>query len=137
MKDTMDMLADIQGYFIADSVLPGIIGITDTTDMTQCDAKFRQSFADSTLITADELNFLDFSFIISNSETSNYLVNKEMLELNIYASNLYQATLIYKEVKRIFNDKYPEMHRTNPCQAGCPVAGIVRYMFRAKPLVGS
>jgi hypothetical protein len=138
MKDTFDVLDDIFSNFVNDLVLPGLMGIVDVSDMEVCDSKFRRNFADSTLVTPEELNFIDFSYIPSHSETSNFLVNRETLELNIYSGNIYQANMIYKEIHRIFKDKYSnELQCTTPCQAGCPIQGIVRYSFRAKGLVGS
>lgn len=137
MKDTFDVLNDIFDNLVSDSVFPAVLGITDTSDVGLCDTKIRRSFADSTLITVDELDFIDFSFIPSNSAMNNHLVNKEVLEVNIYTSGVYKASLIYKEIHRIFKEKYKEVHCTTPCQAGCPVAGIVCYSFRAKFIVGS
>lgn len=139
MKDTFDVLNDIFDKFIADPELPGIIGVTDISDMAQCDSKFRRSFADMTLITPEEassvLNFVDFSFIPSNSGTSNFLVNKETIEFNIYVSNLNQANEIYKAIHRILGrDDY---QCTTAAQAGCPIQGILRYRFTAKILVSS
>ena len=139
MHDTFDILNLIFDKFIADEELPGIIGITDISDMAQCDSKFRRSFADMTVITPEEantvLNFVDFSFVPSNSATANYLVNKETIEFNIYVSNLNQADEIYKAIKRILGrDDY---QCTTACQAGCPIQGILRYRFTAKTLVSS
>jgi hypothetical protein len=141
VKDSFDVLNDIFDKFIADPELPGIIGITDITDMAQCSAKFRRSFEDMTVITPEEansvLNFVDFSFIPSHSETNNWLVNKESLEFNIYVSNVNESDEIYKAIKRIFRKYYREWRCTSPCQAGCPIPGILRYRFIAKPLVSS
>lgn len=137
MKDTFDVLDAIFTAFVDDTELPGIVGITDPTDIALADTKFRRSFADSTLVTQEELDFIDFSFIPSHSETQNYLVNREVLEVNIYTANVFRASLICKAILRIFKATFPEMQCTTPCQAGCAVVGIVRYSFRGKNLVGS
>lgn len=140
MKDTFDVLNDIFDKFIADDELPGIIGITDVSDMAQCDSKFRRSFADMTVITPEEANttvpFIDLSYVPSHSETGNWLVNRETLELNMYVSNINEADEIYKVIRRIFKEHY-DWRCTTPCQAGCPIQGILRYRFTAKTLVSS
>ncbi len=139
MHDTFDILNLIFDKFIADEELPGIIGITDVSDMAQCDSKFRRSFADMTVITPEEANiivpFIDYSFVPSNSATANYLVNKEVIEFNLYVGNINEADGIYKAIKRILGrDDY---QCTTACQAGCPRQGILRYRFTAKTLVSS
>jgi len=139
VKDTFDTLNLIFDKFITDEELPGIIGITDISDITQCDSRFRRSFADMTVMSFKETDttvpFIDFSFVPSHSVTANYLVNKETIEFNIYVSNLNQADEIYKAIKRILGrDDY---QCTTACQAGCPVQGVLRYRFTAKTLVSS
>jgi len=137
VQDTFDFLDWLFTLFREDEVLTELLEITDTNDVEQWDRKARRTFADNTQITVDELSFFDFSFIYVNSEMRNHLFNKEMLEFNIYVPNLSRANEIYKAIKKILKSNCKDMRCTTPVQAGCPVSGILRYTFRARPIVGA
>lgn len=137
MRDTFDFLDWLFTLFRQDETLAVLLDITDVDSIEQWDRKVRRTFADNTQITADELSFFDFSFIYVNSEMKNHMFNKELLEFNIYVSNLSRASDIYKRIKNVLKINCKDMRCTTPVQSGCPVSGILRYTFRTRPIVGA
>jgi hypothetical protein len=143
LQDTFDFLNKLFLRFYANEELAILLDIENAMaiknipEMEAWDAKARRTFADSTLITTDELSFFDFSFTRSNSTMKNHMFNKEMLEFNIYVPRIDAAEAIYKVIKKILKLHYKDMHCTTPCQSSCSIAGIYRYSFIAKPIVSS
>lgn len=127
-------------YFdiFTDSVeLTGLLGIADNTDIALCDDKIRRSFADTTEIKPEELPFMEFGFIPSHSDTDNHKVNREIVEFNIYAPNIYKASQIFKAIKKVLNEKYKDAQVFSPGQQDVPIVGMYCFSFRIKTMVGS
>lgn len=135
MGDFFDKLNEYFSIFSADVELTGLLG-TDPTDIAMCDQKIRRSFADSTLIDPSELPFFDFGFIEAHSTTRNYLVIRPPVEFNVYCSNFYEASLIYKAIHRLLTENYEDAQVGVGYQRAT-VSGIYCWSFRVKTMVRS
>lgn len=116
--------------------LTGLLG-TDPSDIGTCDTKIRRAFADATVITAEELPFMDYGFIESHGQTANFLVNREVMEFNIYAGNFYEASLIFKSIKAILRSNYEDAQCISSGQRPTALTGVYCFSFRIKAMVSS
>ena len=135
MKDYFDILNDYFGIFSASTELTGLLG-TDPSDTAACDERLRKSFADSTLVTAEELPFVDFSFIGGGASTGNFLVLRPPIEFNVYCAGFYSASLIYKAITKLLKANYDDAEVSVGMQRGT-VSGIYCFSWRVKAFVGS
>lgn len=69
--------------------------------------------------------------------TRNILVNREVVEFNIYASNVYQASLIFKAIKRILGEHYEDAQCISSGQRSVAAVGVYCFSFRIKSFVSS
>ena len=141
LKDNFDKLDELFSVFTGDTELLDLL--VDTTGMTEeelnnaLNDNVRRSFADSTLIQPEETPFIDMSFIEGHSSTGNYLVNFAPIEINIYAQNYYQCSLIFKAVRRLLGSNFEDAQIVQSGQRSTPLQGIYCYSLRVKAFVGS
>jgi hypothetical protein len=138
--DSFDKLNELYDIFTADielmELLCDVTGLTPEEAMAVYDDNVRRSFADPTLIVAEELPFVDMSCIEGYSASGNYLVNRVPIEINIYAENNYRASLIYKAIKRLFKEHFEDAQVIHEGQRGTS-QGIYCYNLRVKQFVES
>lgn len=136
LKDHFDVISNLYNIFTESVELTGLLGTTPS-DLDVCDTKIRRSFSDVTKIDPMELPYLDVGFIESNGHTANYKVNREVIEINVYAVNFNEAGLIYKAIHKLFNDNFESMQTINAAQRSLPVGGVYCFSFRVKSFVSS
>ena len=134
--DYFDKVNELFGHFSNSVELTGLLG-TDPSDIGTCDTKIRRSFADATVITPEELPFVDYGFIDSHGQTGNFLVNREVIEFNIYSSNFYEASLIFKAIKAILRSEYEDAQCISSGQRPTALPGVYCFSFRIKAMVSS
>jgi len=110
--------------------------ITDTSDDDTCENKLRRTQQDQTQITTDLLPFIDFTFVDAKG-TNNFLVNKGLLEVNIYSPTRGIASSIYSAIDDILKDNYEDMIIVAEGQVNSAITGCYCYRVRYKPLVNS
>jgi len=135
MKDYFDVLTAYFDIFSDSDELTGLLG-TNPSDIAECDDRLRKSFADSTLVEPSELPFVDFSFIVSHGQTGNFLVNREVVEFNIYCSNFNEASLIFKAIKKLLRANYKDAQCISSNEKGT-VTGLYCFSFRIKTFIGT
>ena len=141
--DAFEKVNELFSICSADTELTQILITDDLTWLSQdeimglYDANIRRSFADVTLIIPEELPFMDMSLTEGNSATGNFLVNRAPVEINIYATSFYQASLVYKCIKRLLKANYEDAQIVYEGQRGTPMQGIYCYSMRIKQFVES
>lgn len=139
--DSFDKIDELYTVFTGDAELIGLLcdttGLTGDDLATVLDNNVRRSFADATLIKPEELPFMDMSFIEGHSTTGNYLVNRSPIEINVYAMNRYQASLVYKAIHRLLKEHFEDAQIIWEGQRSTPLQGMYCYSMRIKQFVES
>lgn len=129
--NTQDMLYRL---FTADRELMKLMG--NPCGDEEKNARFRREECDITDINADSFPFLTILFLDTEG-TRNYLINEGLLELNIYSSGRYMASLIYKRVRELLRLNCPEMKIVTEGQVYTEIRGVYCYRVRYNPLINS
>lgn len=134
MRDHFDVIANLYDIFTESTELTALLGTTPT-DLDTLDTKIRRSFSDVTEIDPLDLPYIDVGWIESNGRTGNYKVNREVIEINVYAVNFHEAGLIYKAIHRILDENFEDAQTINAAQRSLPVSGIYCFSMRIKSFV--
>lgn len=118
-------------------ILCDTTGMTPEEAMAVYDDNVRRSVADATLITPEELPFIDISGVEGYSATGNYMVNRVPIEINVYAVNRWQASLVYKAIKRLLKEHFDDAMIVHEGQRNTPLQGMYCYSMKIKQFVSS
>ena len=130
---TQDIIFD---DFAADNELNGLLGITDNTNNEQLNNKIYREELPIVQITPEALPFLYIVFINAHA-TNNFMVNKGVLELSVYAGTRYDAMNIIRACKEILQNNYEDYQIIHEGQVSSGVSGIYKYILRFTPLIES
>lgn len=128
--------------FSADSQLKELLLVTADPDIdideyyNQLNDRIRRSQNDPTLITEESLPFISIAFIDSK-ETKNYLVNKGVLEIEIFAPNRYIAKLISDRTNDLLKATFEDFKIISEGQKYSGLQNIYCYCIRYMPLISS
>ena len=136
MKDHFDRINEYFDLFSADTELTALLGTTPT-DVDSLDTIIKRGFRDVSVIDPESLPMMDMGFVPNNGLTGNHLVNRDLVEINLYAVNFYEAGRLYKEVHRILNENFEDCQVISPYDRGIPVGGVFCWSFRVKTFVKS
>ena len=92
-----------------------------------------ETFDDSQL-DASSVNFVSF-FFLDTGATENYLVNKGLLQFDLYCDSRYSAQRISTVIKRILNDNFEDFKVVFEGQRYAFNPSIYKYAIRVKPLI--
>lgn len=136
MDDSFDRQDKIFEYFIGDTTLIGLLGITDVNDNDQLNSHIRREVQSVDLLTTDSLPFI-VEYFPNTHPTSNYRVNSGVLEIDVYAGTRYDAMLLSKRIKEILEQNYEDTALIHEGQVSSGVKGIYEFSMRFKPLIKS
>lgn len=139
--DTFDLQDELYDLFSTDSELISYLKLEATPLEESLQNKIRRTKVDETVLetdTTDILPFFSYSFIAGMSRTSNYLVNKSPMQINIYYNYDADIRPIYKKIKKLLNENYDDMRVISEGQyTSASFQSIRCYRFIVSPLVNS
>ena len=132
MKDTFNLQDAVFDLFKVDVELLGLLG--DPIGDDELNNKIRRETFDDSQLDASSVNFVSF-FFLDTGATENYLVNKGLLQFDIYCGSRYSAQRISTVIKRILNDNFEDFKVVFEGQRYAFNPSIYKYAIRVKPLI--
>lgn len=132
MKDTFNLQDAVFDLFKVDVELLGLLG--DPIGDDELNNKIRRETFDDSQLDASSVNFVSF-FFLDTGATENYLVNKGLLQFDLYCDSRYSAQRISTVIKRILNDNFEDFKVVFEGQRYAFNPSIYKYAIRVKPLI--
>ena len=132
MKDTFNLQDAVFDLFKVDIELLGLLG--DPIGDDELNNKIRRETFDDSQLDASSVNFVSF-FFLDTGATENYLVNKGLLQFDLYCDSRYSAQRISTVIKRILNDNFEDFKVVFEGQRYAFNPSIYKYAIRVKPLI--
>ena len=132
MKDTFSLQDAVFDLFKVDAELLGLLG--DPIGDDELNNKIRRETFDDSQLDASSVNFVSF-FFLDTGATENYLVNKGLLQFDLYCDSRYSAQRISTVIKRILNDNFEDFKVVFEGQRYAFNPSIYKYAIRVKPLI--
>ena len=132
MKDTFNLQDTVFDLFKVDVELLGLLG--DPIGDDELNNKIRRETFDDSQLDASSVNFVSF-FFLDTGATENYLVNKGLLQFDLYCDSRYSAQRISTVIKRILNDNFEDFKVVFEGQRYAFNPSIYKYAIRVKPLI--
>ena len=132
MKDTFNLQDAVFDLFKVDIELLGLLGNPIGDD--ELNNKIRRETFDDSQLDASSVNFVSF-FFLDTGATENYLVNKGLLQFDLYCDSRYSAQRISTVIKRILNDNFEDFKVVFEGQRYAFNPSIYKYAIRVKPLI--
>ena len=132
MKDTFNLQDAVFDLFKVDVELLGLLG--DPIGDDELNNKIRRETFDDSQLDASTVNFVSF-FFLDTGATENYLVNKGLLQFDLYCDSRYSAQRISTVIKRILNDNFEDFKVVFEGQRYAFNPSIYKYAIRVKPLI--
>ena len=132
MKDTFSLQDAVFDLFKVDAELLGLLG--DPIGDDELNNKIRRETFDDSQLDASSVNFVSF-FFLDTGATENYLVNKGLLQFDLYCDSRYSAQRISTVIKRILSDNFEDFKVVFEGQRYAFNPSIYKYAIRVKPLI--
>ena len=132
MKDTFSLQDTVFDLFKVDAELLGLLG--DPIGDDELNNKIRRETFDDSQLDASSVNFVSF-FFLDTGATENYLVNKGLLQFDLYCDSRYSAQRISTVIKRILSDNFEDFKVVFEGQRYAFNPSIYKYAIRVKPLI--
>ena len=124
----------LYNLFIADAELLEIMG--NPTDDEERNLRFRREDFDISEIDSENFPFMTITFADAN-ESDNCLRNIGILEINIFTSTRYTASVIYDIMNKIIRYNLNDMKIISEGQVYAGVRGMYCYRIRYNPVINA